>query len=247
MKVNQTRISAVLSTAAAFAAMGLVLYACGPAGGAATSQPGNGVSTTSIPIQDSVTLPEARSASLGVPTDPEKSAQFWATKAIPGAIEVEHFESLGEMAASSDLVVIGTLSGLEDGPIVKLDEGEDAVSEYTLRSYRLEISEVLRGTWDSNEVEIHFAVMPQSFDAEGIGEAILFLRSGDTEAKQGAKLGPNADWFTSRYRLVSSQGLFIADSSGLANPLSEAQNEGLDPVLNAWEGRAPAELIDAIG
>lgn len=148
---------------------------------------------------------------------PDRGSSFWSSFRISGALEVEDYGSLREMADSADSVVLGSFTGFEMSRTLQGDAQEDVVNygEATLA-----ISTVLAGKPYGETVALEFLIpATTTADAERIvaelrgdlptGEMVVFLRD-----KGGSESG--------FFRVTNSVGLWAATGrSALDTPLAE--------------------------
>ncbi|HEX5015343.1 MAG TPA: hypothetical protein VFV72_14430 [Candidatus Limnocylindrales bacterium] len=137
-------------------------------------------------------------------------ASFWSTLRISGT-EAEHYDSIGQLAQSADLVVVGRIDSIERGrewvavePELVDVAGDFAYARFALAT--ISVDRVLGGATDRATVPVEFLIISwdQVDRLRGViphDPAIFFLRQ---------KRGESSDEF---YRLVNiSQGSVGSDN-----------------------------------
>lgn len=162
------------------------------------------------------------------------------------AVEVEHYESLAAMTGQADLVVEGTVTSLDVGRLVgdRAEPGSLAAIVYMQVAPEVLIAgEQARGDATRVTVEVP-AADEQTADAYDVLEGatgIFFLRDLGREA-QSLEVS-DAESYSGRYRLVSSQGLLV-DVDGLVVPAFWAE-DGFPSTLEGEDYEAVvAEVVE---
>lgn len=172
------------------------------------------------------------------------SSSFWRLLSI-NALEAEHYDSLSSMTTSSEVVVVGTITGIsatrsfggpEDAEVIRLAALEISVSKV--------LSGNLKSTGGSLLVEVTLPggrSVDQLRSALPPEEAIYFLRNKGTEA---TSLDFTPDQITAEapyYRMVSSQGL-IRNIAGVTVPPDDAD----DAFLTGMRGASFESIQDQV-
>jgi hypothetical protein len=153
------------------------------------------------------------------------SERFWSTFALD-AVEAEHFESLAEMSASADAVVIATITKVTPGRVILA--GQDDGFQYMNLSLRVDSQ--LAGA----PLEADFVLemmLPEGASADRVNallpaeRQILFLRSKEREAatlNYPARLIPREHGL---YRLINlGQGRY-SDLYGKVDAPRDAEDD----------------------
>lgn len=172
-------------------------------------------------------------AAFGLGTQrPHNSDDFWRAVAFEGVM-AENFESLKEMANSSDVVVTGHLLKLEESRSwVALPElGDDGVAFYAKASVR--VDEVLAGAYAADSagnlgVEIFLTDWRKLPDLAGSmpTEQVLLLLRRQPDTKLPL------------YRIVNIQQGYLRDVGRVETPIGVTE-----PWLLDLDGRAFADVV----
>lgn len=144
---------------------------------------------------------------------------FWRALRIDGAEEAYTAGTLGEMAAKSDLIVIGVMNSFELGRIVTGDAAQDVIG-YGAATMR--VDEVIAGKPpDPLVVEFLLPTTAATLTAEGLrsganstgqempqGRVLMFLHEKEGPGEAGL------------FRLVEWRGLWIDGADGPIAPLA---------------------------
>lgn len=163
-------------------------------------------------------VPVASGCSTSSPGSKSDEA-FWRALRIDGAEEVYRAGTLGEMAATSDLIVVGALDSFALGRIVTGDAAQDVIG-YGAATMR--VDEVIAGEPpDPLIVEFLLPTTAATLTAEGLrsganstgrelpqGRVVMFLHEKQGRGEAGL------------YRLVEWRGLWIDGPDGLVAPLA---------------------------
>ncbi len=176
------------------------------------------------------------------PSAPYTPAEFWAAVA-PFGLTIENYDALGPMATSSDLVVVGRVAAIREGPPL----GSDSPPSLMNGVVDVRIESVLAHADDSvlePTVPVVFFVpdrvaWPRFTGAIPAERVVLFLRRVDRYAEWlGEKPDPT---LVGLYAIVSAEGV-LRDADGIvAAPLfAEA------PFLAELEGTPFSDVVAEI-
>jgi hypothetical protein len=150
-----------------------------------------------------------------------RSDGFWQTALLEGS-EVEWFDSMEEMLASSDAVVVARPVSFSPGRVF----GDDKLKTYAYYGVMtLKVEQVLKGTpGDTVDLEIA-TVEPQVLDRLSAtmpsDRAIYFLRNKATEARlYGPPPGSSVEAEARYWRLINSQGIYRDAGGKVAAPVN---------------------------
>lgn len=179
---------------------------------------------------------------------------FWAPLAHVSVLEPEYFNSLEQMSTSATVVIVGKI---ESGGVTRT-VGDPTGQEGPVMDFwglNIRVLQVLAGELEPNSgqetivVETHF----RTNDRVPKGAGIFFLRH-KLDVPPEADLGPLPEGEEDKYRLVSSQGVFVESPRGMINPIVEAARESAegdddvptDEIAEQVRGMTVGQLIAAI-
>lgn len=175
------------------------------------------------------------------------SSNFWRLLSID-ALEAEHYESLSSMSTSSEVVVVGRITGIS---ATRSFGGPQDAEVIRLAALQISVSKVLSGNLKAPGGSVLVEVtLPGGRSVDQLRgalppeEAIYFLRSKGTEA---TSLGFTPDQIKAEapyYRMVSSQGL-IRDIAGVAVPPDDAEDAFLAGLRGASFESVEDQVMDA--
>lgn len=158
---------------------------------------------------------------------PATASTAWHNLAPNGAEEVEHFETLAEMADTTDVVVTGTVTAAEPGRVIvdsaPVEDGlayqyltvtvdvQDDLADASRAQYTVEF-----GPYVANDLA------QAAWPADLVGDTGIFVlrRKGSANPDTGAPKVA-AEFALNAYRLVSGQGLLLDDGGQVAAPLAD--------------------------
>jgi len=157
------------------------------------------------------------------------------------------YDSLAAIGDASDLVVLGTLTGIRPGRDVEVTETKETEYQATIT---VRVDEVLKGrpveaAAGALQVEFLLAFSPGSYDpwakSAPIGDrVVLFLVNKGAEATR-LGLAPDAPgWGVDYYTVRNGQG-FVRDAGGTSQVKPDA-----DPWLLALSGRPFDEVVSEV-
>jgi hypothetical protein len=203
--------------------------------------------------------------SLAQRFDPESYDEvlsFWAPVAngYSAALEPEYFERLDDMITSATVVVIGEVLSAGVTRTLGDPQGEEA-PPIDFWGVELKLLGVLSGDLHPKSgteiiiVETHFR--PGDIVPRGAGVFALRHKldmSSRRDPLPGAQDRPPPKGEDDKYRLVSTQGIFVDSDEGVRNPIAEAVIAGTsddddvarDPIAEEVRGLSVDQLIDEI-
>lgn len=155
-----------------------------------------------------------------------KAISSWPASGV-GALEVEHYATLDELAAAADAVIHGRVAGVAAGRAF----GDPGGYQLHYAAVTVEINEVLGGRVGSTQVVLEVPLWNGAASLADVertapdGDVILFLRAKTD--------GPY-------YRLVSMDALVVDDRGGSAVPVGAAALAELAGMSFADSARAVA-------
>lgn len=161
---------------------------------------------------------------IGLPGSQQQTDDdaFWSALRLDGD-EVESYSSFTTMSEKSDLVVRGMIGDDIDLRTIQGDAPEDqifmavlSISDESNRAEGPALVEFLLPAVDKESAEHTAHHLRESLPQEPI-VAFLRLKKGEGDGK------------IPRYRLVSSDGIWIETPDGLHNPLSESSGRSFGP------------------
>jgi hypothetical protein len=162
-----------------------------------------------------------------VPATRDGVAKAWRNLAPGGAEEVEHFDTLGELSDTTDVVVTGVVTAAAPGRVVvEGDPSEDGVI-YQFLELTVDVEDNLADAGRA-QYAVEFGPYVQddlaeaAWPADLVGDEGIFVlrRKGSANPDTGAPQVA-AEFELNKYRLVSSQGLLLNDGGEVAAPLAE--------------------------
>ena len=176
---------------------------------------------------------------------------FWWRFHVDGS-EVEQYEGLEQMAAASDVVVLGRVTEVSAGrvlgdPAEGFPNPEEGLAHYV--NLRIEIDDVLAGSLPPDHMRSLILEMMTATPGEGDSmvkslpteQGIYFLRNKGIEARQLGQSGAAADAESTYYRLVIIDGL-LRVTEGTVRPAPYAE----EPFILALNGSPVADITGRI-
>lgn len=242
------RIASLLLVAALLAAGCSSLAGAGPsASSGEPSEPSGSLDatdpraslTTARPAA-SMPLPSLRPAEspgASTPTPSPDESLFW--QLTLGGAHAYAYESVREIVEASDVVVVGTLSGVRPADRTILSPGEPYESFIDFALVTVEIEEVLKGepvtrtpgrldwriTIGQSTVETVASVLPT-------GRYMLFLIHGPNDLAPDGSPEEKARW---RFVYSNTNGGIVGEVDGLATDLTLDQDPALFPTIIAGQ------------
>jgi len=161
-----------------------------------------------------------RVAALLVESSTEQALITWGRQALPGASEVEFYQSIDSMTQASSAVVVARIVGPGPTREVRGDEGTEDVLVY--ESTEIEVIEALGGTRPVNAGDSLWVEGFVGPTADAVGTVALYFLRRKGDNLQGERR-PNAlPGESDRWRLISSQGVIIDRGDGVPiSPIRE--------------------------
>jgi hypothetical protein len=162
-----------------------------------------------------------------------------------GAVEVEWFETLEEIVDGSTAVIVGTVLGHGPKRTIVGDAEGDLLD---LPSLEVRVDRLLAGSLSEGGIGDSIVLQTLRVPSEDRlprGPAVFFVRYMlEDAARLGAEPAPGDE---GRYRLVSSQGLMIADVDGRVR-LAVFEAAYSDVIgEEEWAGSELTRLLEAVG
>jgi hypothetical protein len=149
---------------------------------------------------------------------------------------IYHFNNMGEMVATSDLVAIGTVKGVTRGRILP---GNSEVKQQ-LKNINVQVDEVLSGDLTTSSIVVETAGWEIS-DATGEGEQeIILAETAQLQAGDQATLFLAPYAAASHYSFLNNQALFKLQGNEVAD------TERSDPFVRDIERLNTAQLKEKI-